>query len=115
MKTLTVELNKKFTPSNDTFKAGSGVVMITPDITPEYWLLRVKLSKKQAIVAFPKFGTIGIGFAVEDGSWNTNLPYSCDAKEIYNHIKCNKGQKHIKEVDCIRAIEAIQAKIPTRK
>lgn len=61
-----------------------GVIMITPALNEDYWAYRVRLSEKQAIVGFPKFGTIGIGFAVEDDDWNTNLPYSgCSAEEIF--------------------------------
>ena len=111
MKTV-VEHNPDFTPSNDTLMGGR--VMITPAIKPDYWVLRVKVSKKQSIVAFPKFGTIGVGFAHET-DWNTNLPYSVAAEKIYNHIRHNKGDKNIKKADCIRAIEAIQEAINARK
>lgn len=40
-------------------------MLMAPPIDEDYWLFRVKLSKKQSIVGFPKYNTIGIGFAVE--------------------------------------------------
>ena len=70
---------------------GGSTLMITPPLNGAFWLLRVKVSEKQAVVGFPKFGTIGIGFAVEEEDWNTNLPYcaDCGADGIYEHIKDN--------------------------
>jgi hypothetical protein len=86
-------------------------MMITPALTPDFWLYRVPLSDKQAIVCFPKFATlIGIGFQYEE-DWNTNLPHTCDAREIYEHIKHNKGDDGISDDDCVKAIEALQAVI----
>jgi hypothetical protein len=82
-------------------------VLITPAIDEEYWLLRVKVSDKQAVVGFPKFFTLGIGFAKEK-DWNTNLPYTSNATEIYDHIKHNKGSTSIPDARCIHAIEMIQ-------
>ncbi len=87
-----------------------GTFLVTPPIQEDYWVYRVPLSEKQAIVAFPKFGTIGIGFQQEE-DWNTNLPYTCKAKEIYSHIAHNKGSKTITKKDCILAIEMIQEAI----
>ena len=84
---------------------------MTPPIGEEYWLYRVPLSEKQAIIAFPKFGTIGIGFQKEEEDWNTNLPYSCTAEEIFNHISPNKGSEAISDEDCILAIRLIQSAI----
>jgi hypothetical protein len=85
----------------------NGMIMITPPIDEDYWLFRVGVSDTQGIVCFPKFCTFGIGFQVEE-DWNTNLPYTCDAKEIYNHIKCNKGDAKISAATCIEAIKMIQ-------
>lgn len=59
--------------------------MVTPLIEENYWVYRVKLNDRQAVVGFPKFSTIGIGFAVE-ADWNTNLPYMCQTIEIVSHI-----------------------------
>jgi hypothetical protein len=68
----------------------------------------VVLSKGQAIVGFPKFYTIGIGFAVEDADWNTNLPFTCSTDEIFEHIKHNKGDEAIADEDVVRAIAMVQ-------
>jgi hypothetical protein len=84
-----------------------GPVMLTPPINEDYWTYRVALSGAQAIVGFPKFGTIGIGFAREE-DWNTNLPYRCSAEEIYDHIEHNKGDDAITREDCVAAIEMIR-------
>jgi hypothetical protein len=71
-------------------------------------LFKVTLYKEQALIAFPKFTTIGIGFVVEEDDWNTNLPYTCDAEAIYNHIKINKKYKEITKQNCIQAIQLLQ-------
>lgn len=84
-----------------------GGIMLTPLIDEGYWAYRVRVSETQAIAGFPKFGTIGVGFAVEE-DWNTNLPYTCDADEIYDHIAHNKGDDSISREDCITAIQMIQ-------
>ncbi len=84
-----------------------GPFMITPPINEDYWQYRVRLSDTQAIVGFPKFGTIGIGFAQEE-DWNTNFPYTAGADETYEHIAHNKGDDSITREDCIAAIRMIQ-------
>jgi hypothetical protein len=84
-----------------------GPLVMTPPIDEGYWKYRVKVSETQAIVGFPKFFMIGIGFAVEE-DWNTNLPSTCDAEEIYDHIAHNKGDDAISREDCIAAIRMIQ-------
>ena len=83
------------------------LMMMTPPIGDDYWTYRVKLSDKQAIIGFPKFSTIGISFEKEE-DWNTNLPFSCPAEEIFGHIKINKGDDSILDEDCIKAIRMIQ-------
>lgn len=88
--------------------AVAGMVMITPPISEDYWAYRVRLTDKQSIVGFPKFGTVGVGFAVED-DWNTNLPYTCGTEEIYEHIKHNAGDDPAITRDaCIAAIQLVQ-------
>lgn len=62
---------------------------------------------QQSQLAFPRFFTIGIGFAKEE-DWNTNLPYSCSADEIYGHIKHNKLYKEITKEQCVEAISELQ-------
>ncbi len=85
---------------------GSGIEL-TPPIEKSFWLMRVRVSKTQAIVAFPKFGVIGIGFQVET-DWNTNLPSGSSAIMIYEHIKHNKGDARISRGQCIEAIVMLQ-------
>lgn len=84
-----------------------GPISLTPPIDEDYWEYRVRLSDTQAIVGFPKFSTIGIGFAQEE-DWNTNLPYTCKAEEIFEHIEHNKGDEAISDADCIEAIRLVQ-------
>lgn len=87
-----------------------GPFMLTPPIDEDYWLYRVRLTETQAVVAFPKFGTIGIGFAQED-DWNTNLPHTCETRKIFDHIAHNKGDESISDLDCIAAIEMVQTAV----
>lgn len=85
-----------------------GLVMMTPPIDEDYWAYRVRLGDSgQAIVGFPKFRTIGIGFAREE-DWNTNFPYTCSAEDIYAHIEHNKGDDAITREDCLTAIRMVQ-------
>ena len=88
-----------------------GAVMVTPPLDENYWILRVPLSKAQAVVCFPKFGVIGIGFAKEDEDWNTNLPSTCKPEEIRDHIICNKGDPDISDSDVLAAIVLLQEHI----
>lgn len=108
---MEVMINNKFSKERDEMEVEGVKVMITPPINEEYWLFRVKLTKKQGIVAFPKFGTYGIGFQVEEKDWNTNLPYQSSAEDIYNHISVNKGDENISELSCILAIKLLQIAI----
>jgi hypothetical protein len=110
---LQVKYQKDLTPvlGNEKVK-----ILITPPVGEEgYWYYRVALSEKQAIIAFPKFGTIGIGFEKEEYDWNTNLPYQCSVEEIFQHIRKNKGDKNISDADCIEAIRMIQSAIVESK
>jgi hypothetical protein len=107
---MQLEINPKFTDKQPTIHAEGVTLLLTPPIDEGYWWMRVPLSPSQAIVAFPKFGTVGIGFQQED-DWNTNLPYSCKATEIFNHISHNKGASDISDETCVRAIELIQEAI----
>ena len=109
---MNIEINGAFIKAKDTFKCPNGSILsVTPPLDENYWIMRVPLSKKQAIVCFPKFFTIGIGFQVEENDWNTNLPYTKKAKYIFNHIKCNKGDNLISDEDCIEAIKILQSAI----
>jgi hypothetical protein len=82
-------------------------ISITPLINEDYWAYRVRLGERQAIVGFPKFFTVGIGFALEE-DWNTNLPYTCDTQEIFEHIRDNKGDDSITNDDVRTAIAMVQ-------
>ena len=105
-----IEVNKDFVEANTTFKFGEngGTMAITPPLDADYFIARVPLFKDQAIVIFPKFFTIGCGFAKEEEDWNTNLPLSTEAEQIYNHIKVNKHYDEITDEQCIAAIRELQ-------
>jgi hypothetical protein len=107
---MTIEINSNFKPQNCqvTTPAG-GKIMFTPPLNANYFIARVPLFQDQAIVLFPKFGTIGCGFAVEEKSWNTNLPIACPAEEIFKHILKNKKYEEITEPDIKDAIVMLQA------
>jgi hypothetical protein len=105
---MNIEVNSKFVKANDSIKVPGGpTLIITPPIGEDYWIYRVQLKHGQAILAFPKFGTIGCGFAIEE-DWNTNLPLGCPAEEIFRHIKHNKGFADISDDECIAVIKALQ-------
>ena len=87
-----------------------GPLMVTPPISEDYWSYRVRVGDGQAVVGFPKFSTVGIGFAQEE-DWNANLPFTSDAEEIYEHIEHNKGDDSIRREDCVEAIRMIQAAV----
>jgi hypothetical protein len=108
MKKLVVEYKEGFQPSNDTIKTNGGIIMFTPSINSEYYIMRVVLYKDQALVAFPKFGLIGVGFAIEEGSWNTNLPYEVPAERLYKHIRCNKKYRAITKQTCLEGLKLLQ-------
>lgn len=87
---------------------GGGEVMLTPKIEESYWTFRVQVAETgQAIVGFPKFSTIGIGFEHEE-DWNSNLPYGCPALDILNHVWHNAGPG-VDPRDALRAIKMVQA------
>lgn len=91
-----------------------GEMMMTPAVHPGYWSYRVAVSEKQAIVAFPKFETIGVGFQYEQ-DWNTNLPWTCDPETILDHIAHNKDDSTIPDALCLEAIKMIQDAITEDK
>lgn len=100
------EIKARAAQCNFTTPLGN-TLLITPPLNEDFWIFRVAVSDKQAIVGFPKFMTIGIGFQVEEADWNTNLPFTSDAEELYEHIKENKGDGPTKE-DCLAAIRMVQ-------
>ena len=107
---LTLEVNPLFSGDQGAIESDGQVIgMMTPEIGKDsYWLARVKVGKSQAVICFPKFGTVGIGFQKEAVDWNKNLPYSTPsgANHIYQHIACNKG-KGPKEEECVQAIKML--------
>lgn len=108
-KALQLQINSRAINDTSRSLAGTGIA-ITPPLDENFWLMRVPLSDKQAIVGFPKFSVTAVGFQVES-DWNTNLPSGKHAIEIYNHIKHNKGDAKISRGRCIEAIAMIQAKV----
>ena len=115
MRKLVVEYKEGFQPSKDTIRTNGGIIMFTPAIDEDYWIMRVKLyhdkklNKDQSIIAFPKFGLIGVGFAIEERSWNTNLPYQTDTERLYKHIRCNKKYRVITKQTCLEGLKLLQA------
>lgn len=107
---MDIQINSSFVDKQPSFKVGTGSFMLTPPIDGDYWFMRVPLTEKQAIVCFPKFTTFGIGFQVEE-DWNTNLPYTCPAEEIFDHISHNKGDDNIADCQIIEAIRLLQQAI----
>lgn len=99
-------------------------VALAPGLSEDYWSYRVLLNGRQAVLGFPKFSTIGIGFAVEDDG-NTNLPYTTRAIDIVSHIWHNVDSERppddeegenpegdrITVAEVYAAVEAIQAAI----
>lgn len=107
---MQIEINPSFTDKQPVLSDGKTTLLLTPPINGDYWLLRVPLSANQAIVAFPKFMTIGVGFQQEE-NWNTNLPYSQPAERIFEHISHNKADDAITDAECVAAIQLIQEAI----
>ena len=110
MKKLKLEIND-ITDQTGAVLCNSNLVMMTPPIGEDYWLYRVKLVKDQSIIGFPKFGCLGVGFAIEE-DWNTNLPIDMYDNEkgfetIWNHIKHNRKYKSINKKMGMDAIKLI--------
>lgn len=106
MRTLTLERRAQ---EDQTAVLAGGVVMLAPVVDEDYWEYRVQLTKTQAVVGFPKFMTVGIGFAVEEEDWNTNLPYlHCTAEKIAEHIWRNRGSRRITKTMVIDAVQMIR-------
>jgi hypothetical protein len=106
---MELQINQQFAEANTQFQIGAAIALVAPPLDEDYWLFRVTLSPSQAVVGFPKFTTIGIGFQVEADDWNTNLPYTSPAERIAQHIACNKGDDAIADADVVAAIQLIQA------
>lgn len=109
---LELEINKNFVEDANIKELQKSGILMTPPLGGDNWIYRVKLTENQSLLGFKKFTTIGIGFDKEV-DWNTNLPYSCDAEQIYNHIKHNKLNATKK--DCLEAINMIQTAVKESK
>jgi hypothetical protein len=105
---MTVEFNSKFQKDNDEFIINDTKIMITPKLDKDYWIFRVRLHEDQSVIAFPKFSTIGIGFAIEESDWNTNLPASINAESICDHIWENHKYESITKEMVVNAIKMLQ-------
>ena len=95
--------------ADHTLVAGA-LAAITPMVHEDYWTYRVRVSEDQAILGFPKFSTISVGFAQEK-DWNTNLPYTCTTTAIRDHIGHNRGDDRIANEVIDQAIALIQEAI----
>lgn len=84
-----------------------GAISLTPPIDEDFWGYRVQLGHGQAVLGFPKHGTVGVGFALED-DWNTNLPYRCTTDDVVAHILHNKRFACISDEDVRRAVLMVQ-------
>jgi hypothetical protein len=106
-KKIVIEVNASFAKAKDTFMTKDGVVSITPPLDEDYFIARVRLFRDQAVQIFPKFGTIGCGFAKEK-DWNTNLPIGCAAGKTADHIWHNRKYKRITRKQVVKAITVLQ-------
>jgi hypothetical protein len=105
---LQLQVNSDDIQDPGLFQVGETNVMITPPVGDEdYWLFKVMVSDNQAIVGFPKFMQVGIGFQQEE-DWNSNLPSTSEAEDIFDHISHNKGDDSIPDDRCIEAIKMIR-------
>jgi hypothetical protein len=104
---MSTDLQLEIRETADTSQVFPGVYLTPLEIgEDDYWLLRVKVSDKQAIIGFPKFGTIGVGFLQEE-DWNTNLPYDVGSEGIWEHIRHNKGDDTIPDERCLEALKLV--------
>jgi hypothetical protein len=106
-KKTVIEINASFAKAETEFEARGITVSITPPLDEDYFIARVKLYRDQAVQIFPKFGTIGCGFAKET-DWNTNLPIACAAEKTADHIFHNRKYKKITRKQVIKAITILQ-------
>ena len=105
---LKLEYRNTFKETNTNFKISNTKIMVTPPINEDYWVFRVRLYKDQSVIAFPKFGLMGIGFAIEEDDWNVNLPSNAKAEEICEHIWDNHKYDEITKEQCTEAIEILR-------
>lgn len=104
---LQLEFRDGYHGQTHMFNVGGVTIMATPPINEDYWVFRVKLHEDQSVIAFPKFGTMGIGFAQEE-DWNTNLPYQSETEKICDHIWVNHKHPEITKETTLKAIKMLQ-------
>lgn len=104
---MKIEVNPNAYNGTDSFVFDDTLFLIPPMVHEDYWLFRAQLKHGQAIVAFPKYATLGIGFAQET-DWNTNLPAKCEPEEIFQHIRHNKQYEDISDDEVREAISAVR-------
>jgi len=113
---LVLELNSKKVPNRTGVygsKDGGPVGFASPDVDEDYWVVRVPVSKTQAVVGFPKYFTIGIGFQHEKADSNVNLPFCSSVDRIYLHIEKNRDGASPDR--CKKAIRMIQDAVVEHK
>ena len=103
---MELEVNKNCLDKTTHYVANDNHIMVCPPTSADYWMFRVKLHKDQAVLGFPKYGLIGVGFAIEK-DWNTNLPTNSGVSSIVNHIKHNRKYKAITDDMIKEAVELI--------
>jgi len=72
------------------------------------WYYRVALGCGQAVIGFPKFTTIAIGFQAEPVHLDLNYSYDRGTETIFRHIYPNKGSSEIGDARCREAIRMVQ-------
>jgi len=107
MKNLTLEFNPNNVDKEKVIQLGKGAIVMCSPGDQENYVFKVHVSEKQAIVAFSKFGSLGVAFLVEDEDGNRNLPSSSTPEKIYDWIYCNKGDDSITDETCLKAIKKI--------
>ncbi len=95
-----------------TIVSPDAIIRMSPPVGGDYWKFRVQVAPNQAIVGFPKFTTVGIGFQIEEADWNTNMPFTEPAERILKHIWVNRGpgnEGKAFRTRCLVAIGLIQS------
>ena len=104
---LVLDVNEKYVRESPSVRLGNAVVMVNPPVGVDYWVFKVRLYEDQAMIAFPKFGQMGISFLREERR-NINLPAMSSAEDIWEHIKPNKKYMQITKKMGIKAIQMLQ-------
>jgi len=106
---LKIEYNSQCVDRTIVEQTPFGHGVISPVVSDDYWLFRVPLFENQALLAFPKCFTMGIGFAQEEVEQNVNLPYECGIETILKYLKRNKKYEDISDAKIREAIKMLKA------